>query len=115
MELINILSPLITLILGGGIVWIFTIKYTRKQAEADAMQHFQTVYQGLISDLKEDRTSLREEVSELKKQQVEDSARIRRLEEGQRENSNVIRQLARMACVKAPACVDCVLIDISKL
>ena len=48
MEAINIITHIVTLVLGGGVAWLFTIKYTRRQAEADAMQHFQTVYQGLI-------------------------------------------------------------------
>ncbi|MGM9817177.1 MAG: hypothetical protein ACI304_09025 [Lepagella sp.] len=108
MELLTIIVPIITLILGGGIGWIFTIKYTRRQAEADAMQHYQTAYQGLITDLQEDRKALREEILELKD-------RINKLEEGQEKNANVIKQLARMACVKASKCLDCVLIDISQL
>lgn len=115
METLNIITPVITAFLGGGVAWLFTIKYTRRQAEADAMQHFQTVYQGLIKDLQEDRANLRLEIQQMKNQQANDAERINKLEEGQQKNVNVIKQLARLACVKAPSCADCVLIDISQL
>lgn len=115
METLNIITPIVTLVLGGGVAWLFTIKYTRRQAEADAMQHFQTVYQGLIKDLQEDRANLRLEIQDMKNQLTSDSERIKKLEEGQQKNVNVIKQLARLACVKAPSCADCVLIDISQL
>lgn len=65
MEAINIITHIVTLVLGGGVAWLFTIKYTRRQAEADAMQHFQTVYQGLIKDLQEDRSNLRREIQDM--------------------------------------------------
>lgn len=115
METLNIITPIVTLVLGGSAAWLFTIKYTRRQAEADAMQHFQTVYQGLIKDLQEDRANLRLEIQQMKNQQTTDAERINKLEEGQQKNVNVIKQLARLACVKAPSCADCVLIDISQL
>lgn len=115
METINIIIPVITLIVGGGAGWVFTIKYTRRQAEADAMQHYQTAYQGLINDLKDDRKALREELQQLRKQLSEADNRIEILELGQRQNSSVIKQLAKLACIKASQCKDCVLIDISQL
>lgn len=115
MEIINIVSSAISLLLGGGIAWIFSIKYTRRQAEADAMQHFQIVYKEMINDLKEDRENIREELTKLKEQQREDSAKLKELEQNQQKNTNIIKQLTRMACVKAPVCSECVLIDISQL
>lgn len=115
METLNIILPVITLALGGGVTWIFTIKYTRRQAEATAMEHFQTVYQGLIKDLQEDRAALRKDLQQVKEQQKADADRIKKLEEGQQKNVNVIKQLARLACIKAPSCSDCVLIDLSQL
>lgn len=111
MDTLNILIPVVTLILGGGAAWFFTIKYTRRQAEADAMQHFQTVYQGLIKDLKEDRTTMRNECTS----QINDlKIKVSELERVVENNTKVIKQLSRLACVKAPQCTDCVLIDISQ-
>lgn len=115
MDTINIITTIGALLTGGGLGWIFTVRFTRQQAEADAMQHFQTVYQAMIKDLQDDRSALRQEIQGLKDQQSLDSERIKKLEEGQQKNVNVIKQLARLACVKAPACADCVLIDISQL
>lgn len=108
MEILNIIIPLVTLILGGGCTWIFTIKHTRRQAEADAMEHFQSVYQGMITDLKADRKELRDEIADMR-------TKIADLEKLVDANTRVIKSLTRLACVKAPQCADCVLIDISQL
>lgn len=112
METLNIITPVITLIIGGGIAWIFTIKYTRKQAEADAMQHFQTVYQGLINDLKADRTDLRQERDNLAGTIAEMDKRIKGLEQTVEANARVLKQLSRFASEKAPTCKGCVLIEL---
>ncbi len=108
MEIINIIIPIVTLIVGGSATWLFTIKYTRRQAEATAMEHFQTVYKGLIKDLQDDRTELRERVGNM-----ED--KIKSLELVVENNARILKQLSSLACVKAPSCAECVLIDISKL
>ena len=107
METLNILSPIITLILGGSLTWLFTVKYTRKQAEADAMQHFQVAYKGLIDDLTEDRDRLRKEIDELREMQRRNSARIMVLEQ-------TLLKIAKFACIKAPSCTDCVLIELTQ-
>lgn len=108
METLNIIIPIITLALGGGCTWIFTIKHTRRQAEADAMEHFQTVYRGMIKDLQDERAELRGELATMKQKIVD----VEKLVES---NTRVIKSLTRLACVKAPQCADCVLIDISQL
>lgn len=108
MEIINIIIPIITLVIGGGATWIFTIKYTRRQAEAEAMEHFQTVYQGLIKDLQDDRAELRNRIGTMEN-------KIKSLELVVENNAKILKQLSRLACVKAPSCPDCVLIDISQL
>lgn len=108
METLNIIIPIITLIMGGGATWVFTIKYTRRQAEATAMEHFQTVYQGLIKDLQDDRAELRKEIGDMRE-------KINSLELIVENNAKILKQLSRLACVKAPSCADCVLIDISQL
>ena len=55
----TIITAIITALCTGGLTWLFTLRYTRKQAEADAMKSVQEVYQGLIEDMKNDRKELR--------------------------------------------------------
>ena len=44
------LEPILLFISGGGFAAIFTIKYTRKSAQANAMKAVQEVYQETIQD-----------------------------------------------------------------
>ena len=60
-----LITTVISSICTGGITWLFTLKYTRKQAEADAMLSVQNVYQQIIEDLKTDRVELKENIKEL--------------------------------------------------
>ncbi|WP_302613794.1 hypothetical protein [uncultured Bacteroides sp.] len=112
METLNIITPIVALVLGGSVGWLFTIKYTRRQAEADAMQHFQTVYQGLINDLKADRTDLRQERDNLADTIEAMDKRIKDLERTVEANARILKQLSRFASEKAPDCKGCVLIEL---
>ena len=112
METLNIITPVITLVLGGGVAWRFTIKYTRRQAEADAMQHFQTVYQGLIKDLQDDRAELRLQNDKLAGTIEAMNERINGLERTVETNARILKQLSRFASEKAPTCKGCVLIEL---
>jgi hypothetical protein len=60
-----LITTVISSICTGGITWLFTLKYTRKQAEADAMLSVQNVYQQIIEDLKTDRVELKDNIKEL--------------------------------------------------
>jgi len=115
METLNIIIPIVTLFVGGSGVWIFTIKHTRQQAQADAMQHFQTVYQGLINDLRDDRDQLRKDRDELAGEIEDMKKRIQGLETSVEQNAKVIKKLAGYACAKAPSCADCIMIEISQI
>lgn len=61
-----IITSVISAVGSGSLVWVATAKYTRKQAEADAMKSVQDVYQELIEDLKSDRENLKTEMGQLK-------------------------------------------------
>lgn len=63
----SIIMTLVTAISTGGLTWLFTLRYTRKQAQADAMKSVQEVYQELITDMKKDRQELKASNEELKK------------------------------------------------
>lgn len=56
-------QTILTFVLGGGllsfITAILTMKYTKKQAEANAMKAVQDVYQELIDDMRAEMKSLR--------------------------------------------------------
>lgn len=60
-----LITTVISSICTCGITWLFTLKYTMKQAEADAMLSVQNVYQQIIEDLKTDRVELKENIKEL--------------------------------------------------
>lgn len=108
METLNILSPLITLILGSGATWIFTIKYDRKQAEASAMEKLQTVYQRMITDLNDDRTRLESEISKIKDE-------LSRLEQRLNDRERIMRVARNHCCKNAETCPNFEALDISKL
>ncbi len=112
MEILNIILPIVSAIIGGGATWLVTIKYTRKQAEADAMQHFQTAYQGLINDLKADRSDLRQERDSLADTIKKMEQRVNELERNVEANAKILKQLSKFASEKAPTCKGCVLIEL---
>lgn len=60
------LDTLLAFVTGGGILSFATLKFTRKQAEADAMKAVQEVYQETIKDLREDKEHLGKEISDLR-------------------------------------------------
>lgn len=61
------LDVLIGLITSGGLASIVTLRSTKKQAEAKAMQSMQAVYQETIKDLREDKELMKIENEELRK------------------------------------------------
>lgn len=60
------LETLLAFITGGGLLSFATLKFTRKQAEANAMKAVQEVYQETIKDLREDKERMSEEIKELR-------------------------------------------------
>ena len=54
----TIITAIITALCTGGLTWLFTLRYTRKQAEADAMKSVQEVYMALIAEMKNGRKEL---------------------------------------------------------
>lgn len=62
----TIIGTLLSAFCSGGLTWLFTIRYARKQAEADSMKSVQEIYQKLVEDLKNEREELKKEIEELK-------------------------------------------------
>jgi hypothetical protein len=61
MYIIEVLIGCLGMAIGGGGIWLFTIKSTREKARAEAMKEVQDVYQETIIDLREDKRILKEE------------------------------------------------------
>lgn len=57
--------PILTLLAGGGLGWIFTISASKKKADAEAMASVQDVYQQAINDLNSHCNTLRGDRNEL--------------------------------------------------
>ena len=119
MEALNIIIPIVTLLLGGGGTWLLTIKSTKKEAEASAMDKVQEIYQELITDMKQDRDIVKEERDTVKaerdallKQYKELDKRIKQLEEMVDKNSRVLKQLGEYARTQAAKCKNCILIEL---
>ncbi|NMA84849.1 MAG: hypothetical protein GX962_13420 [Epulopiscium sp.] len=56
-----IVTLIVGLFSGGGVIWIFTLKSEKKKKQAEADGEYQNVYQEMISDLREDRRIMKEE------------------------------------------------------
>lgn len=89
---------LISAVASGSIAWLATIKWTRKQAEADAMESVQNVYQELIEDLKKDREDLRTENITLRTELREMKQRIEELETKCSENARRFEEMLPYLC-----------------
>ena len=60
----EILSIIISFIVGGGLITLLTLPSIRSKAKADAMQSVQDVYQETIQDLREEKNRQKEELAE---------------------------------------------------
>lgn len=111
-ELINIIIPCIaSLLTGGGLSWIFTIRYTRKQEEANATKTSQEIYQALITDLNTDRGRLIEEKDQLRGELSETQRQVKRLDQRSNTLQNQVQLVNRklnevlpLTCSAAPTC-----------
>jgi len=92
------LQPFLLFISGGGLAAVCTVKYTRKTAQANAMQAVQDVYQETIKDLRDDKELIKRENSEMRLHVLE-------LEKKVEQNSIDIRNLQAFKCV-VPDCKE---------
>ena len=102
----SIVTIILTFIFGGGLISyitsLITLKYTKKQAEANAMKSVQDVYQELIKDMRSAMENLKKEKEDVEKRL---SLRIESLELKQKEmekkvddNENKITKLETLKC-----------------
>lgn len=92
------LGYLVSAVASGSIAWIATIKWTRKQAEADAMESVQNVYQELIEDLKRDREELKQENAQLREELRNIHSRMVDLENKCNENTRRVEDMVPYLC-----------------
>lgn len=66
---IEIVTLIVTALTSGFVTSLVTLRFTRKQAENDAIKGVQDIYQEMVDDLKRDRRELLEEVRRMKVKQ----------------------------------------------
>lgn len=88
-----LITNVVTLLSGGGLGWVFTIKSLKRQQEADAMKSAQEVYRGVIEDLNAVRGRLQETIERMEAENQERSAKLAGVE---RQLSVIKRQLSGM-------------------
>lgn len=94
----ELVGYIISAVASGSIAWLATIKWTRKQAEADAMESVQNVYQELIEDLKRDREELKTENHQLREELRSIHSRMVELESKCNDNERRIEQMVPYLC-----------------
>lgn len=100
----EILTIIVTAVCSGSLAWIFTLKFTRKEAEANAMSKVQEVYQKLITDINSDREHLKAENEKLSTLIKHMNERLNELEEKVRENERQIGKSSPYLCALALTC-----------
>ncbi len=90
--LVTYAEPILLFISGGGLSAIFTVKYTRKTAQADAMKAIQDVYQETIQDLRSDKEIIKKENMEMRDQ-------ISNLDKIVKQNCIDIHELKSYKCI----------------
>lgn len=88
-----LITNVVTLLSGGGLGWVFTIKSLKRQQEADAMKSAQEVYRGVIEDLNQERGRLQGTIERMEAENQERSAKLAGVE---RELTVIRRQLSWM-------------------
>lgn len=77
---VMVFSNVVTLLSGGGLGWLFTIKSEKRRQEADAMKSAQEVYRGVIEDLNQERNRLQGTIERMEAENVERSAKLAAIE-----------------------------------
>ena len=106
-----IVPSLLTLLGGGGLGWVFTIKWTRKQEEANATKTSQEIYQSIITDLNADRVRLLTELEETRAQVRRVDTRANTLQTQVQLVNRKLNAVIPLVCSIAPTCETKVKLD----
>ena len=85
----TIITAIITALCTGGLTWLFTLRYTRKQADAD---------QELIEDMKNDRKELKQRIDDVESQYRELQQKCNEMEKDIRQNARVMDIMKPFLC-----------------
>lgn len=88
-----LITNVVTLLSGGGLGWVYTIRSQKRQQDADAMKSAQEVYRGVIEDLNQERGRLKGTIERMEAENQERSAKLASME---RELTVIRRQLSWM-------------------
>lgn len=113
-----IFSNLITALCSGSISWLATVKWQRKEAEATATAHVQSIYQEMIADLNNDRKNLAEdrkalagEIAELRRGYSALSSQLEEMQMKLDSTERLVRLLRSNSCKLALTCDKFILND----
>lgn len=131
---VNVIIPFATLLLGGGLGWIFSIKAEKKKAEGEASQtnaeaakSWQDVYQQTVEDLQKycndiradrdhlrtDRNELRRENEELRKKWKVMEDEIQELRQQVARNQRMVESMRPFLCGKV-GCLERMTIELNQ-
>ena len=88
-----LITNVVTLLSGGGLGWVFTIRSQKRQQDADAMKSAQEVYRGVIEDLNQERGRLKGTIERMEAENQERSAKLAAME---KQVTVIRRQLSGM-------------------
>ena len=93
-----IITGVVTMLTGSGIGSLVTLRYTRKQAENEAILGKQNIYQKIIDDLMDDRNFYKDLTDTLKEQVIVLEQKVEQLDREVRENRQALKDLQPSLC-----------------
>lgn len=109
-----IISNLVTGSVTGGLSWFFTLRSSRRMAEADATdheatatEHVQTIYKNLVADLMHEKQQLKGEIDDLKEEILTMRREMRNMESTLTEMEKRVERHT-LFCAIAETCRNCV-------
>ncbi len=93
-----LLTALVTLVTGGGLGSLVTLRWSRMSAKNEAQKGMQDIYQELMDDLKRDRDFYKEQSEQLREQIATLNLKVEQLEREVRENRQSLKDLQPNLC-----------------
>lgn len=93
-----IITGLVSMLTGSGIGSLVTLRFTREQAENEAILGKQNIYQKIIDDLMDDRNFYKDLTDTLKEQVIVLEQKVEHLDKEVRENRQALKDLQPSLC-----------------
>lgn len=94
----NYIELILTALTSGSLGWLFTLKYTRQGAKAEATEKVQQVYDKMIEDLMKEREQMKSDRQEAMNDKKELEKRLDRAELEIQQNTRVVRSMQPFLC-----------------